>query len=235
MDSNTTPQSTPHPAPTSSVSPDHPPEHRVSSPLVDPPAAPESQPRKEGLRSALSTIAVLLIAPLIAVVLIAFVFQSYEVSGPSMQTTLNNSDRLIVWKLPRSWARLTGHPYVPHRGDIVVFVGRNPLDNEKQLVKRVIGLPGEKVAIKNGKLVVYNKEHPKGFQPDATLAYGKNIDTTLPETTESEWTIGPAEVFVLGDNRANSLDSRTFGPISTDDIVGKLVMRILPLNQAERF
>src|SRR5712671_5845014 len=80
----------------------------------------DKSPSHDGWRSALSTIAILLIAPLVAVLLTAFVFQSYQVDGPSMQTTLQNSDRLIVWKMSRTWARITGHAFVPQRGDIIV-------------------------------------------------------------------------------------------------------------------
>src|SRR5512140_403318 len=71
--------------------------------------------KREGWGSVASTIAVLLIAPLVALLLTAFVFQSYQVDGPSMQTTLYNSDRLIVWKVPKTWSKITGHPYVPNR------------------------------------------------------------------------------------------------------------------------
>src|SRR5882762_2580960 len=71
------------------------------------------EPDHEGLKSILSTIAILIIAPLIALTLTAFVFQSYEVDGPSMETTLQNHDRLIVVKVPRTFARITHHSYIP--------------------------------------------------------------------------------------------------------------------------
>jgi signal peptidase I len=191
---------------------------------------------KEGIRSVLSTVAILLTAPLIAVVLTIFVFQSYQVDGSSMETTLANNDRLIVWKLPKTWSRITGHDYVPKRGDIIVFVeptldeyGQDP---DKQLIKRVIALPGERVTVRDGKLIVYNNEHPDGFEPDRTLPYGKNIPVT---TIDNTWTVGPHQLFVAGDNRGNSLDSRTFGPIQTHNIVGKLAVRVLPLSDMKRF
>ncbi len=200
---------------------------------VQEPPKPEKQSM---LRSALSTIAILLIAPLLALTITAYIFQSYEVDGPSMQSTLENRDRLIIWKVSRTWARLTKHDYIPKRGDVVVFIKRGLYENnstkEKQLIKRVIALPGERITIKDGKITVYNTEHPDGFSPDKTLPYGSvitttegNIDTTIPA----------GEVYVCGDNRANSLDSRYFGPISSKDIVGKLVARILPLSEAEKF
>ena len=201
-----------------------------------PPVAKRPAHHKEGLKSALSTIAVLLIAPLVALFLTAFIFQSYQVDGPSMETTLHNNDRLIVWKLPKTWSRITGHAYIPRRGDVVVFIepnlgqfGQNP---DKQLIKRVIGLPGERIVVHNNTLAVYNQEHPDGFQPDATLPYGVVIENT---PIEGEWKVGKNQIFVAGDNRSNSLDSRTFGPVDAQDIVGKLAARVLPINMMKKF
>jgi len=199
------------------------------------PAPPE---KKSGaLREVLSTIGVLIAALSVALALIAFVFQSYQVSGPSMEQTLQDQDRLIVWKLPRTWARVTGHAYLPHRGDVVIFTQSNLAqygqENTKQLIKRVIGLPGDRIVVANNVITVYNKEHPKGFQPDKTLPYGSHI--TEPAQQEVDVTLGKNQLFVCGDNRTNSLDSRFFGPISANQLIGKLVMRVLPLNQAERF
>jgi signal peptidase I len=192
--------------------------------------------RGENVRSVLSTIGVLLIAPALALFLTAFVFQSYQVDGPSMQTTLQNNDRLIVWKTPRTWSRITHHAYVPDRGNVIIFVAHN-LDDfgqtpDKQLIKRVIGLPGERVVVKNGVLTIYNQQHPNGFQPDKTLPYGNVIKNTQGDIDE---TVPQDSVFVCGDNRDNSLDSRVFGPVASKDIVGKLVMRVLPIDQAKRF
>lgn len=191
------------------------------------------------LRSTLSTIGILLLAPVIAVLLTAFVFQSYQVDGPSMQNTLHNNDRLIVWKLPRTWARITGHQYVPNRGDIIIFTesglaNYGDAQDTKQLVKRVIGLPGDHIVIKNSVITVYNKQHPAGFQPDTALPYGAN--GAIPPTNNNEdITVAKDELFVCGDNRGDSLDSRIFGPIKTNQVIGKLVARIFPLNQVKKF
>lgn len=201
---------------------------------------PSTQNRPlQRMRSTITAIGILLLAPAIAILLTVFVFQSYQVDGPSMQNTLHNNDRLIVWKLPRTWARITGHQYVPKRGDIVILTESglsnygDPSDT-KQLVKRVIGLPGDHIVIKNSVITVYNKAHPNGFQPDATLPYGKN--GAIPATTNDlEVTLSKTQLFVCGDNRGDSLDSRIFGPIETKQIIGKLVARIFPVSQAERF
>src|SRR5206468_443820 len=78
--------------------------------------------RSETAREIISTIGVLITALLVAFGLIAWVFQSYEVDGQSMETTLHNNDRLIVWKVPRTIARITHHQYVPKRGEVIIFV-----------------------------------------------------------------------------------------------------------------
>jgi len=149
-----------------------------------------------------------------------------------MQNTLHNNDRLIVWKLPRTWARITGHQYVPKRGDIVILTesglsNYGDTQDTKQLVKRVIGLPGDHIVIKNGAITIYNKQYPNGFNPDTTLPYGKN--GAIPSTDNNlDITLSSDELFVCGDNRGDSLDSRIFGPIKTNQIIGKLIVRIYP-------
>lgn len=189
------------------------------------------------LKEFVSAFGVLIMAVGVALCLILFVFQSYQVSGPSMAETLHDQDRLIVWKLQRSWARITNNQYIPGRGDIVIFSESNlsqyGQENTKQLIKRVIGLPGDRVVVGNNTITVYNKENPNGFQPDKTLPYGVNI--TEPAEQEIDRVLAEDELFVAGDNRTNSLDSRIFGPIKTDQIIGKLAVRVLPLNKAERF
>ena len=191
--------------------------------------------RRDQWRSALSTIAILVSAPLIALAITSYVFQSYEVDGPSMETTLQNQDRLIVLKLPQSFARLTGKDYIPARGDIVVFAKRGMADidqHDKQLIKRVIGLPGDRVVVENGAVTIYNSTYPEGYDPDAGTEY-PSVATATPGNVDIR--VEEGEVFVMGDNRTNSLDSRNFGSISSDEIVGKLAFRILPLDKAESY
>jgi len=219
-----------HPAQTPPTPP-QPPSSYASGPPKRPPAN-----RRESIRSIFSTVAILLLAPIIALFLISFVFQSYLVDGPSMQSTLHNNDRLIVWKLPRTWSRLTGHAYIPHRGDIIVFtdpdLARFGQDPEKQLIKRVIGLPGERLVVKDQVVTVYNSQYPKGFQPDITLPYQRTATDT---NGDLDIVIPNGKIFVMGDNRTNSLDSRAFGPVDSSNIVGKLAVRILPASQIKRF
>jgi signal peptidase I len=190
----------------------------------------------QGLRDTISIVGVLASALVLAFCLITFVFQSYQVDGPSMQTTLQNSDHLIVWKVQRTLASITHHAYIPNRGDVIVFgepgLGDYGQDSGKQLIKRVIGLPGERVVVKDGIVTVYNKDTPDGFQPDKTLPYG-NVIVTTPGNVDV--TLGDSQIFVCGDNRTNSLDSRVFGPVDAKNIVGKLVLRVLPLNTVKKF
>jgi signal peptidase I len=196
----------------------------------------EPETKKEGIKGVLSTIAILVIAPLIALCLTAFVFQSYEVDGPSMETTLQNQDRLIVYKLPRTIARITKHAYVPKRAEIIIFSRQDVLEfgtpKPRQLIKRVIALPGERVVVKDGKLTVYNNEKPQGFQPDEIAPYGKVIGETQGDI---DLTVPQDSVFVCGDNRRQSLDSRSFGPVPLKDIVGRLSLRVYPFNKGEVF
>jgi signal peptidase I len=196
----------------------------------------EDKPPTDSLRSILTTIFLFVAALLVAFLLTAFVFQQYEVDGPSMQTTLHNDDRLIVIKIPKTWSEITGHPYIPTRGSIVVF-NQSGLYNadgvqEKQLIKRVIAVPGDHLVIKNNVVTIYNKQHPDGFDPDKTMPYGKVITYT---TGNINLYIKPGYVFVMGDNRPDSLDSRYFGPINVKNIIGKLAVRIYPFNSVNVF
>lgn len=163
-----------------------------------------------------------------------FAFQSYEVDGNSMFPTLHNSDRLIIWKLPKTMASIGKKDYVPKRGDIIVF--HKPDGSNEQLIKRVVGLPGERVVVKDGKITVYNKSNPNGFQPD-DAPYGKNLEKTSGYVDSKD--VGEGEIFVVGDNRIEgaSLDSRSniLGNVPLDMVVGKLVLRLYPFNDIKYF
>lgn len=189
-----------------------------------------------GWKDLFQTIGILITALVVALLMITFVFRSYQVDGPSMESTLQNADKLIIWKVPRTWAYITHHDYIPGRGDVIVFnqsgLSQFGQSDSKQLIKRVIGLPGERIVVSNGVYTVYNKQNPKGFEPDKTLPYGKGIKIT---SGSIDVTLGDSQLFVSGDNRPDSLDSRSFGPINADQIVGKLILRVFPLNQAKVF
>lgn len=167
----------------------------------------------------------------LATLIYLFFLQPYEVEGDSMSPTLNNKDQLVIWKLLYVWSNVSQQTYVLNRGDIIVF--HKPDFSDEQLVKRIIGLPGERVVIKNNTVIVYNQDNPKGFNPDKKL-FGKNLITSGAIDVE----VKDNEVFVLGDNRSgsDSLDSRSkLGNIDLFFVVGKLKYRILPLNKFTQF
>jgi signal peptidase I len=202
------------------------------------PETSEDYNQPSGWKELLSTIAILLTSLAVAIFIIVFVFRSYQVDGPSMENTLHNGDKLIIWKVPRTWARITGHDYIPKRGDIVVFTesGLSAFGQQdtKQLIKRVVGLPGDHIVVKDGVNMIYDKQHPHGFDPDKTLGYFTSKD--LPTTSGNiNLTLGPNQLFVEGDNRPDSLDSRSFGPINANQVIGKLEFRVFPIGRAEVF
>lgn len=189
---------------------------------------------KNKIKSVSSTLLLIIIAPLLALFLTAHVFQPYEVDGTSMETTLQNADRLIVYKLPKTFANLTNGKFIPNRWDVVVFdrpKSLNAPDSTEHLIKRVIGLPGERVLVQNGTVTVYNEEFPEGFNPDSDKEYSRDI---LSTNGSVDITVGSEEIFVLGDNRSNSSDSRVFGAIQSRDIVGRATARFIPINAMKK-
>ncbi len=207
-----------------------PPERRLR---VHRPATPHRPPQEHNL---FNTLWLIFMAVVIGLGITAFGFRSYDVDGASMENTLQNNDRVIIDKIPRSIARLTHHPYLPHRGDIIIFSQFGFFDNSgpgsRQLIKRVIGLPGEQVVVKDGQVSVINTAHPNGFNPDTSGLYHIDAKSTPGNV---KVTVLPGSVFVLGDNRANSTDSRFFGLVKAEQIVGKLVLRFWPLSQSKGF
>lgn len=163
-----------------------------------------------------------------------FVFRSYNVVGPSMESTLYTGDRLLVNRLPVTWAHVKGQAYLPNRGQVIVF--ENPQVNvtggteNKFIVKRVIGLPGERVVLANGTLTVYNDEHPDGFNPDSLTP-----DVTATASSgETDVIVPEGELFVSGDHREESFsyDSRNgMGTVPLYDVIGPAALRIFPLTK----
>jgi signal peptidase I len=204
---------------------------------TQPSADPSPERKHEGWKSVVSTLLIIIAAPLIAFALTAFVFQSYEVEGDSMEQTLQSGDRLIVLKTGKSWSRLRSKHYMPKRGDIVVFEKSDSVsahdETERQLIKRVIGLPGDRVVVQDGKITVFNDEFPEGFNPDSNQPFSENIAKTTPGRVDIP--VPEGEIFVCGDNRSNSLDSRSFGTIATSDVVGVLSLRIYPFSKFDHF
>lgn len=206
----------------------------ANNPINQEPTQPAPKKKGSKHKELLSTLAILVAAPLIAFLLTQFVFQSYEVDGSSMETTLHNQDRLIVSKTGSTFSKILGKNYIPDRYDIIIFHAPTTFQGEanKQLIKRVIGLPGDRIVIDNGLVTVYNKEHPNGFYPDKEGPQAGTIKFTEANIDE---TIKDGEVYALGDNRENSLDSRAFGPLESKQIIGTLSLRIFPFDKVKKF
>ncbi len=165
-----------------------------------------------------------------------FVFRSFNVMGPSMEKTMYTGDRLIVNRLPVTWAQLQNKEYIPERGQIIVF--KNPRYNtgigEEYIVKRVIAFPGERVVLKDGSYTVYNDEHPNGFNPDDA----NKGEPGSPTSGQVDTIVAEGTLFVSGDHREDdySYDSRNgLGTIPFYDVVGPVSARIYPFNHIRSF
>lgn len=176
----------------------------------------------------------MLTALVIAVVIKTFLIQPFWIPSESMLDTIHVNDRVMVNKLAYQWGE-------PQRGDIVVF--RDPAEPEREesipeavirsvmeavgirtrgrddLIKRVIGLPGETITIEDNRVLVDGEPINESYLPDsATMA------------DEGPFLVGQDEVFVMGDNRQFSFDSRRFGSIPYDDLIGKAFLTIWPIS-----
>lgn len=165
-----------------------------------------------------------------------FVFRSFNVSGPSMEKTMFTGDRLLVNRLPVTWAQLQNKQYVPERGQIIVFKNPryDPRRGDEFVVKRVIAFPNERVTVKNGQVTVYNSDHPNGFHPDDT----NRGEPASPTSGDVDITVSEDTLFVAGDNRidSHSYDSRNgLGLIPFYDVVGPVGVRIYPLTSIRTF
>jgi signal peptidase I len=157
---------------------------------------------------------VLVVAVIVALGIRTFVVQTFFIPSASMEPTLMVGDRILVDKL-------SYHLHAVHRGDIVVFAtppGEDAGPDVKDLVKRVIGLPGETISSAGGQVVINGKPLTEPWLVPGTVTTGITTQT-----------IPAGEYFVMGDNRSDSQDSRFFGPIHRNIIVGRVVIKIWPL------
>ncbi|MDQ1284574.1 MAG: signal peptidase [Patescibacteria group bacterium] len=180
-------------------------------------------------------IKIVALAFIIIVPIRVFLFQPFFVQGASMETSFEDGQYLIINELGYKQTSLgfdskllTIKPFKKmERQTVVVF--RYPLDPEKFFIKRIIGLPGEKVEIKNSQITIYNQENPEGFALDETGYLFKSVKTN-PDMAVS---LKDDEYFVMGDNRTASSDSRVWGPVPQADIMGKVLIRAWPLDKID--
>ncbi len=156
------------------------------------------------------------VAALIVAPIRIFIAQPFIVKGESMDTTFADGQYLIV-------DEITYYTHAPERGDVIIF--KYPKDPSKYFIKRIIGLPGETVVIENGDVTIKTKENPLGYKLPEPYIQPEN--KSLDNLTR---TLGEGEYFVMGDNRHNSLDSRAWGPLPRENIVGRTLVRLLPVN-----
>ncbi len=184
-----------------------------SPPAADVPQPEEVAPRSN-VKSILEWVAVIVGALLVALIIKTFFLQAFYIPSRSMEPTLRIGDRVLVNKLAYKVHDI-------HRGDIVVFERPKdePPDAIKDLIKRVIALPGETVSTQNGQVYIDGRPLDEPYLPAGT------VTDNLPPTK-----VPPGTVFVMGDNRGDSRDSRFFGPIDKNLIVGRAFVRIWPLS-----
>lgn len=150
-----------------------------------------------------------------------FLFKPFYVRGASMEPNFFEKEYLII-------DEISYRLHEPVRGDIIVF--KYPLNEKEFFLKRIIGLPNEKLSIKDGRVIVYNNEHPEGF-----ILEEDYLPKGLVTTPDVSTVLKADEYFVMGDNRFSSFDSRGFGPIKKPLIVGKVLVRGWPFNRVKFF
>jgi signal peptidase I len=177
---------------------------------------PGAKPRRRWRRTILEWLGVIGGGIAIALLVEAFLIQAFWIPSPSMEPTLDVGDRVLVNKLSYKLHDV-------HRGDVVVFErppGASTGDDGeiKDLIKRVIAVEGDTIEAKQGVVYVNGERLDEDY-----------LEPGTPTEELPRETIAAGHVFVMGDNRTNSEDSRVFGPIDEDDIVGRAFIRVLPI------
>lgn len=167
----------------------------------------------------LEVVKISLIALAIVIPIRYFLFQPFFVRGESMDPNFANGDYLIV-------DEITYHFRNPERGEVIIFDAS--YDPTQRLIKRVIGLPGEIVEVKNGGVVIYDGAGSR-ILDESKYLFGVETGGDLKIALKQD------EFFVLGDNRPFSYDSRRFGPVKKEDIIGKVLLRAWPFASVNKF
>lgn len=179
---------------------------------INPSALVEKKPSR--IKVFLENIAYIGAAIILAVLVQHFLIRPFIVNGGSMDPTLKTGNYLLI-------DRLTYRFNAPERGDVIVF--KAPPEPDKYFVKRIIGLPGETVVINGTTVTIVNAANPKGVTlSEPFIAHPKTDSMTV--------VVPEGEYFVMGDNRAGSFDSRSWGTLPEKNIGGRALVRLLPLN-----
>ncbi|MHB9019591.1 MAG: signal peptidase I [Minisyncoccota bacterium] len=164
---------------------------------------------------------VILIAVVTVFFVRSFLIQPFLVSGASMEPNFSTGNYLLI-------DEVTYRLRAPERGEVVVF--KYPNDPSVYYIKRIIGLPGEQVVIKDGEVKIINKENPTGIKINENY-----LSTSLKTLGNIDSTLSGDEYFVMGDNRSFSYDSRSWGSLPKDNIIGIVRLRLFPINSVDIF
>lgn len=179
-------------------------------------AEPSASPSRKRFGWLTETIVTVVLAILLYLVIQTFLVQTFRVEGRSMDITLHDGQHLLIDKLT---PRFTSYG----RGDVVVLHPPGLEESATPYIKRVIGVAGDHLAIHDGSVWI------DGIQLEEP--YVRPGAETEPETDQEAWDIGEGQVFVMGDNRPDSSDSRAFGVVRTDEIIGRAFLRFWPLDR----
>src|SRR5205823_5070948 len=180
--------------------------------MAQPPAPQQPARQKSFLRDTLEIV----FLALVLYVVIQYAVQTVHVLGSSMYATLHDNDLLVASKISYKL-------HQPQRGDIIVF--KPPDEASRDFIKRIIALPGERVHIANSVVYINGRVLHEPYLPEPWI-----VNSNWPASGQDQL-IPPNQYFVLGDNRNHSSDSRSFGPVDLDAILGKAEIRIWPLGQ----
>lgn len=171
------------------------------------------------------TLKVVILAGAIILPIRYYLIQPFYVKGASMEPNFFDHEYLMINEISYRFSE-------PMRGDIVVF--RYPRDPKQFFIKRVVGLPGEKIDIREGRVFIAAiSTSTESFLLEESSYLANKVRTT--DADAGQYVLGPDEYFLLGDNRGHSLDSRNFGPVKRELVVGKVWFRGWPLDRIEIF
>ena len=175
----------------------------------------------QGLAFLWEIVKVILIALAIIIPVRYYIVQPFFVNGASMEDSFHDGDYILIDEITYRFRE-------PVRGEILVF--RYPNDQTQFFVKRLIGLPGETVMVKNNTVTIYNKDNPQGMVlSEPYLSQGQETKGNLRVPLD------PNEYFVMGDNRLHSSDSRYWGAVNQSLVTGRVFARAWPLTKADIF